>query len=52
MTAGIQLHTVPELTLPSPGPDADADAELNGIAGLWSTVTAIPSSNHYALANL
>ena len=54
MTAGIQMHTVPELTLPSPGPEAEAeaDAELDGITDWWSTVTAIHSFHHYALASL
>lgn len=41
MAAGIQMHTVLELTLPSPapGPEAEADTELDGITGWWSTVS-------------
>lgn len=39
MAAGIQMHTLPELTLPSPAPGPEADAELDGITGWWSTVS-------------
>jgi hypothetical protein len=51
MTAGIQMHTIPELMLPSPAPGPEAGAGLDGFTW-WSIVAVIHSCNHFTLANL